>query len=86
MEPEFIKQAVLSLIRYALAPLVAAISLKFGITQDVTTAFIAGGVTYGLMFLWSLANKWRNADKVAVALELPAGSSMEHLKRELKDR
>lgn len=85
MESAFLRQAILSFIRYAAAPLIAWISVKFGITEDVTTAFIVGGVTYGLMFIWSLANKWRTETKIETALELPGGSSRERLNAVIKN-
>lgn len=80
MDADFIKQAVFSFIRYAAAPVVAWISLKFGITEDQTTVFLVGGVTYAIMFVWSLANKWRAEAKIETALELPGGSSKSTLK------
>lgn len=81
MDADFVKQAVFTFIRYAAAPVVAWISLKFGVTESETTAVLVGGITYAIMFVWALANKWRYEDKVSTALDVRAGTT----KTELKD-
>lgn len=80
MDSDFIKQAILALIRTAAAPLITWLSLKLDIAPDVTTAFIVGAVTAGVMYIWSLFNKSRYETKIDTALTLPADSSRSKLK------
>ena len=80
MNEEFLKQALLQLIRWVAAPAIAWLAQASGVTEDTASAVLVGAAAGGIMFLWGLANKWRAEKKVEVALELPAGSSKETLK------
>lgn len=77
---DFIKEALFAAIRYASAPLVIWLVAHFNVTADNANAFIAGGATYLVAFIWSLFNKYRAEKKIVTALELPAGSSKETLR------
>jgi hypothetical protein len=80
MNPDLIKQFVLQAVRWLAAPAVAWIAVKFGITEDQTTIFIVGGVTYLIMFIWGLANKSRYEEKVNTALDMHKGADKADLK------
>ena len=85
MNPDLIKQFVLQAVRWFAAPVVAWIAVEFGITEDQTTAFIVGGVTFLIMFVWGLVNKSRYEEKVNTALDLHKGAGKDELKEVISD-
>lgn len=84
MDADFIKQAIFAFIRIVGGPAIAWLSLKIGVTTEVTTTFIVGALTTAVLYIWSLFNKARYEEKVNTALELPGGSSKDKLKHVLE--
>lgn len=80
MNPDLIKQWVLVAVRYFGPPVIGWLSLKFGITESEATAFIVGGIVYGISFVWALFNKSRYEEKVNTSLDMSKGASKQDLK------
>ncbi len=80
MDSDFIKQAIFAFIRLFGGPAIAYIALKLGLAEDVVTTVVVATVTTAVMYVWSLANKYRYEEKVTTALELPANASKATLK------
>lgn len=85
LETDFIKQFVLQIVRWGLAPLITWIAVHFGITESETTAFIVGGITFAVMFVWGIVNKWRYETKIDTALALPDTATRDTLKDVIKN-
>jgi hypothetical protein len=83
MNPDLIKQYVLTAIRWAaifgLGPLLAKLQTKYGVGSDELVTVITAVVTVA-MFIWSLANKTHYETKVNTALDLPKGTGKDTLK------
>jgi hypothetical protein len=84
MNPDLIKQYLLTAVRWALAmfagKIIGWIAATVGMPVDATTQAIASLIVAGAMFLWSLANKWHAETKINTALDLPKGTDKATLK------
>jgi hypothetical protein len=79
-----LKQYIFAAVRMFGTVAVVWLAAKAQISETEATNVIVAVVTVAIGLIWSFVNKWRNGEKVEVALELPAGSSKEKLKKVLE--
>lgn len=78
MNPDLIKQWVLTALRYAVILGLGKVLTKYNLTSDDVATLISGIATFA-MLVWAFWNKLRYEGKVNTALDLPKGTSKDTL-------